>query len=77
MEPLVLILSLAFSLSGCGLMQQYMHELQPLASELALVHFYRVGNQYAGKMVTVNIYANDQDIFTVKNKDYSWLYLEP
>jgi hypothetical protein len=86
MKPLVLILSLAFSLSGCGLMQQYMYEQQPLASEstkpeiqpeLALVHFYRVGNRYAGKIGTVNIYANDQDIFGVKNKGYSWFYLEP
>lgn len=68
--------------SGCALLApkgDYFSEATSpqIKDGVALIYFYRVGNQYASKHGMVNIYANDVRIFKVVNKGYTWFYLEP
>lgn len=68
--------------SGCALLapkgDYFSENTSPqIKAGVALVYFYRVGNQYAAKAGLVSITANDVEIFKVVDRGYTWFYLEP
>jgi len=81
MKNILTLLTLLL-LSGCELLipkGDYFSESNNFQSKegMAIVYFYRVGNQEAAEAGAVNIYVDDEKIFNVVNKGYTVFNLKP
>lgn len=77
-----LTLLLLLILSGCALLVpkgSYFSESNEIDFQegKAVVYLYRVGNQYASKAGSVNIYIDDKKVFGVVDRAYTVVNLKP